>query len=175
MEHAHVPVLGIAAYSGTGKTTLLVRLIPLLTAKGLRIGLIKHSHHHFEVDHSGKDSFRLREAGANPVMLSSKYRRAVLTEHETPAEPMLSEQLSHLDQSGLDLVLVEGFKRETFAKIELHRPSLGKPALYPGDNSIIAVATDAKLAIATEIPVLDLNRPELIARFILADFLSAYD
>ena len=175
MEHAHVPVLGIAAYSGTGKTTLLVRLIPLLKAKGLRIGLIKHSHHHFEVDHSGKDSFRLREAGANPVMLSSKYRRAVLTKHETPAEPMLSEQLSHLDQSGLDLVLVEGFKRETFAKIELHRPSLGKPALYPGDNSIIAVATDAKLAIATEIPVLDLNRPELIARFILADFLSAYD
>ena len=175
MDHAHVPVLGIAAYSGTGKTTLLVRLIPLLKAKGLRIGLIKHSHHQFEIDHSGKDSFRLREAGANPVMLSSKYRRAVLTEHETPSEPMLSEQLSHLDQSGLDLVLVEGFKRETFAKIELHRPSLGKPALYPGDNSIIAVATDAKLAIATEIPVLDLNQPELIARFILADFLSAYD
>jgi molybdopterin-guanine dinucleotide biosynthesis protein B len=175
MENAHVPVLGIAAYSGAGKTTLLVRLIPLLKAKGLRIGLIKHSHHHFEIDHSGKDSFRLREAGANPVMLSSKYRRAVLTEHERPAEPMLSEQLNHLDQSDLDLVLVEGFKRETFAKIELHRPALGKPALYPGDNSIIAVATDAKLAIATEIPVLDLNRPELIARFILADFLGAYD
>ena len=172
MENAQVPVLGIAAYSGTGKTTLLVRLIPILKAKGLRIGLIKHSHHHFEIDHSGKDSFRLREAGANPVMLSSKYRRAVLTEHEIPSEPMLSDQLNHLDQSALDLVLVEGFKRETFAKIELHRPSLGKPVLYPGDNSIIAVATDAKLAITAEIQVLDLNRPELIAEFILSDFLG---
>ena len=111
MEHTHVPVLGVAAYSGTGKTTLLVRLIPLLTAKGLRIGLIKHSHHHFEIDHPEKDSFRLREAGANPVMLSSKYRRAVLTEHETPAQPMLSEQLSHLDQSGLELALVRTEER----------------------------------------------------------------
>ncbi len=172
MENAQVPVLGIAAYSGTGKTTLLVRLIPILKAKGLRIGLIKHSHHHFEIDHPGKDSFRLREAGANPFMLSSKYRRAVLTEHEIPSEPMLSDQLKHLDQSALDLVLVEGFKRETFAKIELHRPSLGKPVLYPDDNSIIAVATDAKLAITAEIQVLDLNRPELIAEFILSDFLG---
>ncbi len=170
MIDSKAPVLGIAAFSGTGKTTLLTRLIPLLKQRGLRIGLIKHSHHNFDIDHPGKDSYRLREAGANPVMLSSKFRRAVITEHENPAEPRLSEQLKHLDQSNLDLVLVEGFKREHFPKIELYRAVLGKPLLYPNDDSIIAIATDSQLAVEPGIPVLDINRPERIAEFILNQF-----
>ncbi len=174
MIESMVPVLGIAAFSGTGKTTLLIQLIPLLKCRGLRIGLIKHSHHSFDIDHPGKDSYRLREAGASPVMLSSKFRRAVITEHENPSEPRLSEQLRHLDQSNLDLVLVEGFKRERFPKIELHRPSLGKPLLYPADDSIIAVATDSPLPAQRNIPVLDINRPEQIANFILNHFIGQY-
>ncbi len=174
MNDSKVPVLGIAAFSGTGKTTLLIQLIPLLKRRGLRIGLIKHSHHSFDIDHPGKDSYKLREAGANPVMLSSKLRRAVITEHENPSEPVLSEQLQHLDLSNLDLVLVEGFKRERFPKIELHRPSLGKPLLYPNDDSVIAIATDSRLAVEPEIPVLDINRPDQVAEFILEDFLIRY-
>jgi molybdopterin-guanine dinucleotide biosynthesis adapter protein len=168
------PVLGIAAFSGTGKTTLLIQLIPLLKRHGLRIGVIKHSHHNFTIDHPGKDSYRLREAGANPIMLSSKYRRAVITEHEQPVEPVLSDQLDHLDQSHLDLVIVEGFKRERFPKIELHRPSLGKPLLYPVDDSIIAIATDSILAPQPNIPVLDINRPDQIAAFILESFMPRH-
>lgn len=174
MNDPKVPVLGIAAFSGTGKTTLLVQLIPILKRRGLRIGLIKHSHHHFDIDHPGKDSFRLRAAGANPVMLSSKYRRAVITDHENPAEPALSEQLKHLDQTDLDLVLVEGFKREKFPKIELHRASLGKPLLFPKDDSVIAIATDSKLAVEPHIPVLDINRADEIAEFILDHYLRLY-
>lgn len=175
MKYARVPVIGIAAFSGTGKTTLLTRLIPLLKSKGLRIGLIKHSHHNFDIDHPGKDSYKLRQAGANPVLLSSQHRRAIITEHETPAEPLLSEQLKHLDQSNLDVVIVEGFKREKFPKIELYRPSLGNPALYPDDQSIIAVATDAKLAVEPNIPVFDINQPDLIAAFVLNHFLGYVD
>ncbi|MGH8557735.1 MAG: molybdopterin-guanine dinucleotide biosynthesis protein B [Methylococcales bacterium] len=171
MIESKVPVLGIAAFSGTGKTTLLTRLIPLLKQRGLRIGLIKHSHHNFDIDHPGKDSYRLREAGANPVMLSSKFRRAVITEHEIPIEPLLSEQLKHLDQSNLDLVLVEGFKRERFPKIELYRASVGKPLLFPHDDSIIAIATDSPLAEEPGIPVLDLNSPEKVGKFILNCFM----
>ena len=174
MTGSQVPIIGIAAFSGTGKTTLLTRLIPLLKADGFRIGVIKHSHHSFDIDHPGKDSFRLRQAGASPVMLSSKFRRAVVTEHETPTEPRLAEQLRHLDQSNLDLVLVEGFKREKFPKIELHRPQLGKPLLFPSDDSIIAVATDAQLATEPNIPVLDINRPDQIAGFIVKSFLFRY-
>lgn len=174
MKDSKVPVLGIAAFSGTGKTTLLIRLIPLLKQQGLRIGLIKHSHHNFDIDHPGKDSYRLREAGANPVMLSSKFRRAVITEHEQPLEPLLTDQLEHLDQSNLDLVLVEGFKREKFPKIELYRASLGKPLLYPNDDSIIAIATDSSLAAQPEIPVFDINRPKQIAEFILKNFLHRH-
>jgi molybdopterin-guanine dinucleotide biosynthesis adapter protein len=176
MIDSKVPVLGMAAFSGTGKTTLLIQLIPLLRHRGLRIGVIKHSHHNFDIDHPGKDSFRLRQAGANPIMLSSKFRRAVITEHENPIEPVLSEQLKHLDQSNLDLIVVEGFKRERFPKIELHRPSMGKPLLYPVDDSIIAIATDSQLTVepSIRIPVLDINRPGQIAEFILNSFLHQY-
>ena len=129
MQHAYVPLLGFAAFSGTGKTTLLTQIIPILKHHGLSIGLIKHSHHNFQIDQPGKDSFRLREAGASPVMLVSTHRRAIITEIMPEQEPRLDDQLKLFDQSELDLILVEGFKTEPFPKIEVHRPSLNNPLL----------------------------------------------
>ncbi len=167
MHNVLIPVLGFAAYSGTGKTTLLTQLIPLLKKKNLRVALIKHSHHSFDIDKPGKDSYRLREAGASPVMLVSKYRRAVITELETEEYPKLDDQLKLLDQRNLDLILVEGFKAESFPKIELHRSVLNKPLLYPKDPTIIALATDEQLSIPENLTLLDLNNPQLIADFIL--------
>lgn len=171
MKNAKVPILGFAAFSGTGKTTLLTQLIPILKQKGLRIGLIKHSHHDFQIDQPGKDSFRLREAGASPVMLVSTHRRAIITEFQPTREPVLDEELLALDQSELDLILVEGFKATYFPKIELYRPSLAKPLLYPNDTSIIAVASDCPLDIPSTLVQLDINQPELIAEFIAQQFM----
>lgn len=168
---ARVPLLGFAAASGTGKTTLLKTLIPLLKVEGLRIGLIKHAHHAFEIDHPGKDSFELRQAGASPVMLSASHRRAIITEHPEHRDPILNDELRCLDQTAVDLLLVEGFKRETFPKIELHRPALGQPLLFSGDGHIIAIATDVPLDGPPPLPCLDLNQPPAIAQFILARFL----
>ena len=170
MNHKDTNVLGLAGYSGTGKTTLLKQIIPLLKKRGLRVGLIKKSHHDFEIDKPGKDSYELRMAGASPVMLSSSHRRAIITEHEAVRERSLAEELSFFDQSGVDIILVEGFKSERFPKIELHRPSLGKPLLYPADTSIIAIATDGILPDEPGIPQFDINSPKPISDFIL-DFL----
>jgi len=166
MQNAHIPILGFAAPSGTGKTTLLTQLIPLLKQQNIRVGLIKHSHHNFQIDKPGKDSFRLREAGATPVMLVSSHRRAIITEFAEPQEPVLDEQLLHLDQTQLDLILVEGFKRENFPKIELHRPNLGHALLHPQDPSIIALATDQPVALENQLPCLDLNNIPSIAQFV---------
>ncbi len=171
MTHAKVPLLGFAALSGTGKTTLLKQLIPLLKDQGLRIGLIKHAHHAFEVDSPGKDSFELRQAGASPVMLCSSRRRVIMTDHAVPRDPSLNEELLHLNQGELDVLLVEGFKHEVFPKLELHRPSLGHPLLYPEDAQIIGIATDAELLPAPLIPCLNLNQPQTVADFILQVFL----
>jgi molybdopterin-guanine dinucleotide biosynthesis protein B len=175
MQNARIPVLGFVAASGTGKTTLLTELIPLLKQDGLRIGLIKHSHHDFEIDQPGKDSFRLRKAGASPVMLVSRYRRAIITEFTPEQEPRLDDQLKQVDQSELDLILVEGFRTEQFPKIELHRPSLEKPLLYPNDPDIIAIATDAALDVPDYLPQLELNRPEMIAAFIRNHVMKNHD
>lgn len=175
LANTPVPLLGFAAFSGTGKTTLLKKLIPLLKAHGLHMGVIKHSHHSFEIDKPGKDSFELRAAGANPVMLSSSRRRALIVELKQEREPRLAEELAHFDMGGLDLIIVEGFKRERFSKIELHRPSLGHPLLFPDDENIIAIATDMPLAIEPTIRQFDLNRPDLIAAFIHRDFLGCRD
>ena len=172
MQHAYVPLLGFAAFSGTGKTTLLTQIIPILKHHGLRIGLIKHSHHNFQIDQPGKDSFRLREAGASPVMLVSSHRRAIITEITPEQEPRLDDQLKLFDQSGLDLILVEGFKAEQFSKIELHRPSLNKPILYPNDPNIIAIASDVALETPDTLTQLDINQPEMIAAFILNQFMG---
>jgi molybdopterin-guanine dinucleotide biosynthesis protein B len=167
LVNARVPVLGFAAYSGTGKTTLLVRLLPLLKARGLRVALVKHAHHKFDIDHPGKDSYELRKAGANPMLIGSKNQWALMVETSGQKEPILDDLLGYLDQSNLDLVLVEGFKHVEFPKIELHRPSLGKPLLYREDASIIAIATDSALEDTSSVPRLDLNAPEEIVAFII--------
>jgi molybdopterin-guanine dinucleotide biosynthesis protein B len=170
MQHALVPILGFAAYSGVGKTTLLSQIIPLLKQHGLRVGLIKHGHHNFDVDVPGKDSYRLRQAGASPVLIVSKYRRAIITEINSEQEPRLDDQLKLFDQSELDLVLVEGFKSEKFPKIELHRVGLAHPLLYLNDADIIAVASDGGLDISAPLVALDINQPEQVAGFIWAHF-----
>ena len=173
MKNAQVPILGFAAVSGTGKTTLLEQLIPLLKNQGVRVGLIKHSHHNFEIDKPGKDSYRLRAAGATPIMLVSSHRRAIITEFNEIKEPCLDDQLLAFEQSELDLILVEGFKAENFPKIELHRPSLNKDLIFPNDPSIIAIATDSTLNSAQSIPTqLDLNNPRQITQYILQHFLG---
>ncbi|WP_298725692.1 molybdopterin-guanine dinucleotide biosynthesis protein B [uncultured Ferrovibrio sp.] len=158
-------VLGIAGWSGSGKTTLLTDLIPLLTAHGLRISTIKHAHHEFDVDQPGKDSYRHREAGATEVLISSAKRFALLHEHRGDPEPSLNELLARL--APVDLVLVEGFKKEAHPKIEVWRQSVGKPMLQPDDPYVIAVASDGPIA-GLPVPVLDASRPQQIAEFILA-------
>lgn len=166
MQNTQIPVLGFAAFSGSGKTTLITQLTPILKQNNLRIGLIKHSHHNFAIDKPGKDSFRFRAAGADSVMLVSKQRRAIITEFTADQEPSLEQQIKHLDQSSLDLILVEGFKAEKFPKIEIHRPTMAKPLLYREDNNIIAVASDTSLNLPESVVALDLNQPEMIAKFI---------
>lgn len=163
-------ILGFAAYSGTGKTYLLTHLIPILKQRGLKIGLIKHSHHDFEIDYPGKDSYELRAAGASPVMIVSPYRRALITDFQPLQEVHLIDQLTTFPQAHLDLILVEGFRHERFPKIELHRPSLGKELLYPNDNNIIAIASDEILNTTGQLPCLDLNSPQAIAHFIFNYF-----
>ncbi|WP_117235428.1 bifunctional molybdopterin-guanine dinucleotide biosynthesis adaptor protein MobB/molybdopterin molybdotransferase MoeA [Vibrio maerlii] len=164
-NNVSLPLLGFAAFSGTGKTTLLEALLPKLTEAGLRIGLLKHAHHDFDVDKPGKDSYRLRKAGASQMLISSRNRHALMT--ETPeSEAEFDYLLSRFDQSQLDLLLVEGCKNIAFPKVELHRKALDKPWLYPNDDNIIAVACDE--ALDTELPQLDLNNIDEIAQFVVA-------
>jgi molybdopterin-guanine dinucleotide biosynthesis protein MobB len=159
------PVLGFAARSGTGKTTLLTKLIPLLRSRGLEIGVIKHAHHQFDIDQPGKDSYRLRQAGARQTLIASDTRHALITEATETGDPSLAGLIAALDPELVDLVLVEGFRHEPYPKIELHRPALGKPLLSQSDPTIVAVASDA--AVDTELPRLDLNEPSQIADFVL--------
>ena len=164
-----VPLLGICAYSGTGKTTLLSRLIPLLKQEGLHLALLKHAHHSFDIDHPGKDSYELRKAGADQVLIASRHRMALIKEcSESGREPRLSDLLPCVDTRNLDLILAEGFKHEAIPKIELYRPSLGRPLIHAADPNVIAVAADARFPLARDLPVLDLNRPEEILGFVLA-------
>lgn len=166
-----IPLLGFCAYgSGIGKTTLLTSLIPVLTALGLRISVIKHAHHTFDIDHPGKDSFRLRESGAVQMLLGSRHRWALMTElsrghHGRNQEPVLADLLPYIDSTLADLIVVEGFKHEAIPKIEIYRPNLNRPLLAHNDSNMIAVASDG--AVDTKLPVLDLNNPQQIAQFIL--------
>ena len=166
LSHARIPVLGFAAHSGVGKTTLLIELLRILKGRGYRVGVVKHAHHGFDTDIPGKDSYELRKAGACQMLVGSRQRWALVTETDGAAEPRLDELLQRLDQDALDFILVEGFKAEAFPKIEVHRPSLGQALLHPHDAAIVALATDAPAA-ATCLPVLDLNRPGDIADFIV--------
>jgi molybdopterin-guanine dinucleotide biosynthesis adapter protein len=170
----HPPILGFAAFSGTGKTTLLVKLLAVLRDRGYRVGVVKHAHHSFETDKPGKDSYELRKAGAVQTLVASRKRWALVTERGDGDEPRLSDLLSQLDWNVLDFILVEGFKAERFPKIELYRPRLGHPLLHPNDDSIIAIATDAPLPAKTRLPLLELNQPEGVADFIV-EFLVGPD
>ncbi|MGI9303626.1 MAG: molybdopterin-guanine dinucleotide biosynthesis protein B [Gammaproteobacteria bacterium] len=162
------PVLGFCAFSGTGKTTLISNVLPILADKGVRVGVIKHAHHDFEVDQPGKDSYRLRKAGAEQMLVGSRWRWVLIAEHRPPKdEPRLADLLPRLELDQLDLVLVEGFKHEPFPKVELHRASLGKPVLHETDPNVVALATDEPPLKTPPIPVLDLNQPAQIADFIL--------
>lgn len=167
---AATPLLGFCAWgSGAGKTTLLTRVIPILVQYGLRISVIKHAHHSFDIDHPGKDSYRLRESGAVQMLLGSNKRWALMTElerinPETP-EVGLDELLPHIDSTLVDLVVVEGFKTAPIPKIEVFRPSLGNPLLADSDPLIIAIAADD--VVSSVLPVLDLNNPAAIADFIV--------
>jgi molybdopterin-guanine dinucleotide biosynthesis protein B len=156
-------VFGFSGYSGSGKTTLIEQLIPRFVAAGLRVALIKHAHHAFDIDQPGKDSYRHREAGASEVLITSELRWALMGELRGAPEPGLEEQLTRL--SPCDLVLIEGYKRAAIPKLEIHRASHGQPLLHPGDANIVAVAADGP--VTTELPVLDLNHPEAIAEFIM--------
>ena len=172
-------VIGIVGWSGSGKTTLITTLLPLLRARGQSVSTVKHTHHGFDMDRPGKDTYRHREAGAHEVLVSSGKRWALLHEVEGD-EPPLPELLARL--SPVDLVLVEGFKSHPFAKLEVHRPALGKPPIWPehpqepsaaGTAGVVAVATDAPLP-ECDRPLLALNEPAAVATWML-NFLGLPD
>ncbi|HHF0510684.1 TPA: bifunctional molybdopterin-guanine dinucleotide biosynthesis adaptor protein MobB/molybdopterin molybdotransferase MoeA [Vibrio antiquarius] len=166
MKHTlNIPILGFAAYSGTGKTTLLEALLPKLTEAGLRIGMLKHAHHNFDVDKPGKDSYRLRKAGASQMLIASRNRFALMTETRE-AEAEFEYLLTRFDEDNLDVVLVEGCKNIAFPKIELHREEVGKPWLYPHDDNIIAIASDSA-ELDSELPQMNINDLDAIAQFVL--------
>lgn len=156
-------VFGIAGYSGSGKTTLLEKLIPQFTARGLKVSVIKHAHHGFDIDRPGKDSYRHREAGASEVLLSCNDRWALMHERRDESDVTLDELLARL--APCDLVLIEGFKQEPIPKLEVYRPENGKPPLFPERSDIVAVATDAE--IATSLPRLALDDVAAIAGFVM--------
>ncbi|MDE2377732.1 molybdopterin-guanine dinucleotide biosynthesis protein B [Bradyrhizobium sp.] len=156
-------VIGLAGWSGAGKTTLLTRLIPYFAGQGLRVSVIKHAHHRFDIDVPGKDSWRHREAGAAEVLISSQNRWALMHELRGAEEPRLSELLDKL--LPVDLVVVEGFKRERLRKIEVHRAANGKPLLHPDDPGIVGIATDA--SIETGLPTVRLDDIPAVAALAL--------
>lgn len=159
-------LIGLAGWSGSGKTSLVKALIPVLTGRGLTVSTIKHAHHAFDIDQPGKDSWEHRQAGASEVLVSSAHRFALMRELRGAPEPSLVELLTRL--APVDLVLIEGFKREPIPKIEIHRPAIGKPLLHPDDPSIQAIASPAPLP-GIALPHLPLDRPEVIADWILAN------
>ena len=163
-------VVGFAGYSGSGKTTLVERLIPVLRLQGLRVSVVKHAHHRFDIDHPGKDTFRHREAGAFEVVIASNRRLALLREFEQDTQLTVHQLLAEL-YAGVDWVLVEGFKDSDLLKIEVWRSDTDKPARYPDDPFIVALATDSPQAIPqpTLRPVLDLNDPEAVAQWLVSN------
>jgi len=178
-----VNVVGFAGYSGSGKTTLVEQLIPALKKRGLRVSVIKHAHHSFDIDHPGKDSFRHRKAGAFEVLVASANRLALIREFEKPSDLNVHHMIAEL-YGGVDWVLVEGFKNSDLLKIEILRaPSAdyaGKPARYPDDHFIVAIATDApdQLPVPTLRPVLDLDDADAVADYLVKNqerFVYSFD
>ncbi|MGH8676453.1 MAG: molybdopterin-guanine dinucleotide biosynthesis protein B [Burkholderiales bacterium] len=155
---------GFAGWSGSGKTTLIEKLIPLFVKRGLRVSLIKHAHHTFDVDQPGKDSYRHRHAGASEVLVTSSRRWVLMHELRGGKEPSFEDQVKHL--SPCDLLIVEGFKYAPIPKLEVWRAVTGEPLLHPNDPHFVAVVTDAK--VETRLPVLDLNNPDVVAAFVVS-------
>ena len=167
-------VVGFAGFSGTGKTTLLTQLLPLLRAAGQRVAVLKHAHHRFDIDQPGKDSWRHRQAGAFEVLVASDQRWVLMREHERAQEPDIHQLLAQFDAS-VDWVLVEGFKEAAIPKVEVWRPAAPgqppRPLRYGGDACVVALATGspADLPRPTALPVFDLNAPQAIAQWLLAN------
>ena len=166
----HYPrhIVGITGVSGSGKTKLLVQLIPIFTERGYRVATIKHAHHDFEIDKPGKDSYEHRAAGATEVVVASARRWAIIHENKAPKEATLAELLTLISPS--DIVLVEGFKTATHPKIEVYRHTLGTEPLYKDNNTIVAIASDADIP-AAHIPVINLNDAVAITDFIMSNLL----
>ena len=158
-------IFGFAGWSGSGKTTLIEKLIPLFVAHGIKVSLIKHAHHTFDVDQPGKDSYRHRHAGCSEVLVTSSKRWALMHELRGAPEPGFAELIEHV--SPCDLLLVEGFKREKLPKLEVYRAVVGESLLHPQDPDIVAIASDRR--VDTQLPQLDLNDAPRIADFILAN------
>jgi molybdopterin-guanine dinucleotide biosynthesis protein B len=161
-------VVGFAGYSGSGKTTLVERLIPALKLRGLRVSVVKHAHHNFDIDQPGKDTYRHRAAGAFEVVVASSRRLALMREFEQSARPSVHQLLAEL-YDGVDWVLVEGFKESDLLKIEVWRAESGQPVRYAEDDFVAAIATDSpgRLPVETLRPVLDLNDPDAVAQWLV--------
>lgn len=169
-----IPLLGFAAYSGTGKTTLLRKIIPLLAAKGLRIGMVKHTHHNIDVDQPGKDSYELRKSGTAQMVLASPKRTTLIVEHAEREDSDLVSALGLLQTDALDLVLVEGFKHEDIQKIELHRKEMERPFIYPKDPNIIAIVVAEELILenAEHLVRLNFDQPKVLVDYIVNTILK---
>ncbi len=167
-------VVGFSGYSGSGKTTLMEQVIARLRAQGLRVSVVKHAHHDFDIDHPGKDSWRHRQAGAFEVVVASSRRLAKVREYEAPMDASVHQLLAEL--SVCDWALVEGFRHADLPRIEVWRAEVGEPARYPDDPFVVAVATDSpqQLPVPATLPVLDLNQAQAVVEFLLSDA-SRYD
>ena len=157
-------IFGLIGWSGSGKTTLIRLLIPELISNGFRVSSMKHTHHNFDIDKPGKDSYEHRVAGAHQVMITGAKRWALLNENRDQAEPTIDELLARMDD--VDIILIEGFKNFSHPKLEVFRPSVGRDMIALEDTSIVAVATDEEVSI-DRVPVLDLNDVPAVARFII--------
>tara|TARA_B100000575_G_scaffold287032_1_gene284697 strand:+ start:379 stop:897 length:519 start_codon:yes stop_codon:yes gene_type:complete len=164
-------IIGFAAFSGTGKTTLIKKIVSILSEKKYTVSVIKHAHHNFDLDQPGKDSYEIRKSGAENILISSEKRWALIHENKNNQELNLENLLDILENIDSDIILVEGFKKENFPKIELYRKEIGKDLLFYNDKNIVAFATDADINIEGNIEKLDINNPQQIVDYIIK-FLS---
>lgn len=163
------PVLGIAAWSGTGKTTLLEKLLPLLRERGLKVGVVKHAHHTFEVDHPGKDSYKLRHAGAEPMVIASRDRFALMQETPGQKEPDLAQLLAMMTPHTPDIVIVEGFKAQPISKLVLYRHGIGDATILTGPwVEAVALSQPSPVTLPVSVSLLDLDDPQMITSWIVA-------
>ena len=162
-------LIGFAAYSGTGKTTLIQDVVMILKKSNYRVSVIKHAHHNFDIDQPGKDSYEIRKSGAENMLISSENRWALMHENMNNNELTLIDLINLLGKIKYDLILVEGFKAESFPKIELYRKEVSKDRglLSSSDKNVVAIATEQKTKLETSLPVLDINNPQNIADFII--------